>query len=102
MNKNAGASEFDDDIVGAGSAGYVLANRLSADGRRSVLLLETGPKDSNFWIHVPLGYGKLFKEKTVNWMCQTEPEPGLDGRQVFQPTMMIAGKASDMMVEDAR
>src|SRR3984893_7160998 len=77
--------EFDYVIVGAGSAGCVLANRLSADGKNSVLLLEAGPRDTNLWIHVPLGYGRLFKEKTVNWMYQTEPEPGLDGRTVFQP-----------------
>ena len=67
--------EFDYVIVGAGSAGCVLANRLSADGKNSVLLLEAGPKDSNLWIHVPLGYGKLFKDNSVNWMYQTEPEP---------------------------
>ena len=79
MNNNGAGetAEFDYVIVGAGSAGCVLANRLSANGKHSVLLLEAGPKDSNIWIHVPIGYGKLFKEKTVNWMYQTEPEPGL-------------------------
>ena len=51
---------FDYVIVGAGSAGCVLANRLTADGRSTVLLLEAGPRDTDFWIHVPLGYGKLF------------------------------------------
>ncbi|MDO9561217.1 MAG: choline dehydrogenase [Bradyrhizobium sp.] len=89
-------SEFDYVIVGAGSAGCVLANRLSADGRHSVLLLEAGPKDSNLWIHVPLGYGKLFKEKKVNWMYQTEPEPGLNGRQVFQPRGKVLGGSSSI------
>ena len=82
-NMKSEIPEFDYVIVGAGSAGCVLANRLSADGKNSVLLLEAGPKDTNLWIHVPLGYGKLFKEKTVNWMYQTEPEPGLDGRRCF-------------------
>ncbi|MGC2026028.1 lycopene cyclase family protein, partial [Bradyrhizobium sp.] len=77
--------EFDYIIVGAGSAGCVLANRLTADGKYSVLLLEAGPEDSHRWIHIPLGYGRLFKEKAVNWMYQTEPEPGLNGRNVFQP-----------------
>jgi choline dehydrogenase len=105
MNKNApshlGRSssetpEFDYIIVGAGSAGCVLANRLSADGKHSVLLLEAGPKDSNLWIHVPLGYGKLFKDKTVNWMYQTEPEPGLDGRTIFQPRGKVLGGSSSI------
>src|SRR6202023_3611633 len=86
--------EFDYVIVGAGSAGCVLANRLSADGKNSVLLLEAGPKDTNLWIHVPLGYGKLFKAKSVNWMYQTEPEPGLDGRTVFQPRGKVLGGSS--------
>jgi choline dehydrogenase len=89
-------SEYDYIIVGAGSAGCVLANRLSADGKHSVLLLEAGPKDSNLWIHVPLGYGKLFKDKTVNWMYQTEPEPGLDGRTVFQPRGKVLGGSSSI------
>ncbi len=74
----------------------MLANRLSADGKHSVLLLEAGPKDTNLWIHVPLGYGKLFKEKTVNWMYQTEPEPGLNGRQVFQPRGKVLGGSSSI------
>ena len=74
----------------------MLANRLSADGKHSVLLLEAGPKDTNLWIHVPLGYGKLFKDKTVNWMYQTEPEPGLDGRTVFQPRGKVLGGSSSI------
>ncbi|MEN3289303.1 MAG: choline dehydrogenase [Bradyrhizobium sp.] len=88
--------EFDYVVVGAGSAGCVLANRLSENGRHSVLLLEAGPIDKNIWIHVPLGYGKLFKEKTVNWMYQTEPEPGLDGRSVFQPRGKVLGGSSSI------
>ena len=95
-NNNNDAAEFDYVVVGAGSAGCVLANRLSADGKHSVLLLEAGPKDTNLWIHVPLGYGKLFKEKTVNWMYQTEPEPGLNGRQVFQPRGKVLGGSSSI------
>jgi len=98
MNNNGAGetAEFDYVIVGAGSAGCVLANRLSANGKHSVLLLEAGPKDSNIWIHVPLGYGKLFKEKSVNWMYQTEPEPGLHGRQVFQPRGKVLGGSSSI------
>src|ERR1700692_3780458 len=95
-NRSAEVLEFDYVVVGAGSAGCVLPNRLSADGKHSVLLLEAGPKDTNIWIHVPLGYGKLFKEKTVNWMYQTEPEPGLNGRQVFQPRGKVLGGSSSI------
>jgi choline dehydrogenase len=95
-NNNRDAFEFDYVVVGAGSAGCVLANRLTADGKHSLLLLEAGPKDTNIWIHVPLGYAKLFKEKTVNWMYQTEPEPGLHGRQVFQPRGKVLGGSSSI------
>ncbi|MEA2886100.1 MAG: choline dehydrogenase [Bradyrhizobium sp.] len=87
---------YDYIIVGAGSAGCVLANRLSASGRHSVLLLEAGPRDRDIWIHVPLGYGKLFKASHVNWMYQTEPEPGLNGRQVFQPRGKVLGGSSSI------
>lgn len=90
------APEFDYIVVGAGSAGCVLANRLTADGNHSVLLLEAGPEDTHLWIHVPLGYGKLFKEKAVNWMYQTEPEPGLDGRTIFQPRGKVLGGSSSI------
>jgi choline dehydrogenase len=96
MHSDDGAIEFDHVIVGAGSAGCVLANRLSADGKNSVLLLEAGPEDRNPWIHIPLGYGRLFKEKTVNWMYQTEPEPGLNGRSVFQPRGKVLGGSSSI------
>src|ERR1700760_648293 len=90
------APEYDYVVVGAGSAGCVLANRLTANGKHSVLLLEAGPEDSHLWIHVPLGYGKLFKEKAVNWMYQTEPEPGLDGRTIFQPRGKVLGGSSSI------
>ncbi|HEV2677485.1 MAG TPA: choline dehydrogenase [Aliidongia sp.] len=93
---SAGDETFDYVIVGAGSAGCVLANRLSASGRHSVLLLEAGPKDTNLWIHVPLGYGKLFKDGAVNWMYQTEPEPGLNGRSIFQPRGKVLGGSSSI------
>ena len=72
---------FDYIVVGAGSAGCVLANRLTASGRHRVLLLEAGGADRNLWIHIPLGYGKLFADPTVNWLYETEPEPELDDRQ---------------------
>ena len=89
-------STYDYVIVGAGSAGCVLANRLSRAGRYTVLLLEAGPRDSNPWIHVPLGYGKLFAEPKVNWMYQSEPEPELGGRSVFTPRGKVLGGSSSI------
>ena len=89
-------TSFDYVIVGAGSAGCVLANRLSADGRSTVLLLEAGPRDTDFWIHVPLGYGKLFARTDVNWAFQSEPEPTLNGRRVFTPRGKVLGGSSSI------
>ena len=74
-----GVKAHDYIVVGAGSAGCVLANRLSESGRHSVLLLEAGPRDTNPWIHIPLGYGKLFTNARVNWAYESEPEPALEG-----------------------
>ena len=90
------AEVFDYVIVGAGSAGCVLANRLTADGNSKVLLLEAGPRDTNVWIHVPLGYGKLFTRKDVNWAYESEPEPSLGGRRVFTPRGKVLGGSSSI------
>jgi choline dehydrogenase len=92
----ADAGEFDYIVVGAGSAGCVLANRLTADGKYSVLLLEAGPRDRNMWIHIPIGYAKLFKNPKLNWMYQTEAEPELDGRSIFQPRGKVLGGSSSI------
>jgi len=70
-------------IVGAGSAGCVLANRLSANGRHSVLLLEAGPRDTYPWIHIPIGYAKTMFNPRVNWCFHTEPEPEMNGRTIY-------------------
>ena len=97
MNNNNDTSEFDS-CHRRCRLGRLRA-RQSPERRRQaqqVLLLEAGPKDTNIWIHVPLGYGKLFKEKSVNWMYQTEPEPGLNGRQVFQPRGKVLGGSSSI------
>ncbi len=83
-------------IIGAGSAGCVLANRLSASGQHRVLLLEAGPRDTNPWIHIPLGYGKLFADRRVNWAYESEPEPGLNGRRVFSPRGKVLGGSSSI------
>lgn len=88
--------DFDYLIIGAGSAGCVLAHRLSADGRHRVLLLEAGPPDTNPWIHIPLGYGKLFATPSVNWMYQSEPEPELNGRRIFSPRGKVLGGSSSI------
>ena len=87
---------FDYIIVGAGSAGCVLANRLTASGRHRVLLLEAGGRDSNIWIHIPLGYGKLFHNPKVNWLYQSEPEPELNNRQIIQPRGKVLGGSSSI------
>ena len=88
--------EFDFVIVGAGSAGCVLADRLSASGRHRVALIEAGGKDNSFWIDVPLGYGKLFTDPRVNWLYSTEPEPELGGRQIIQPRGKVLGGSSSI------
>jgi choline dehydrogenase len=87
---------YDYIIVGAGSAGCVLANRLTASGRYRVLLLEAGPRDRDPWIHVPLGYGKLFTKSSVNWRYNSEPEPELNGRQVYSPRGKVLGGSSSI------
>ena len=89
-------TSFDTIIVGAGSAGCVLANRLTADGRRNVLLLEAGPRDTNPWIHIPLGYGKLFADKRVNWSYDSEPEPTCNNRRIFTPRGKVLGGSSSI------
>jgi choline dehydrogenase len=87
---------FDFIIVGAGSAGCVLANRLTENPDTKVLLLEAGPRDTNLWIHVPLGYGKLFSRTDVNWAYQSEPEPALNGRRIFTPRGKVLGGSSSI------
>ncbi len=87
---------FDYIVVGAGSAGCVLANRLTASGRHRVLLLEAGGHDRHIWIHIPLGYGKLFADAKVNWLYATEPEPELNNRRIIQPRGKVLGGSSSI------
>jgi choline dehydrogenase len=87
---------FDYIVVGAGSAGCVLANRLTASGRHRVLLLEAGGHDRHIWIHIPLGYGKLFSDRKVNWLYTSEPEAELDNRQIIQPRGKVLGGSSSI------
>lgn len=82
---------FDYVIVGAGSAGCVLANRLSEDGKATVLLLEAGGSDRSIWIQLPIGYGRTYFDKRINWMFDTEPVPGLGGRSSYWPRGKVVG-----------
>ena len=90
------AENFDYIIVGAGSAGCVLADRLSANGTKRVLLLEAGGDDRRFFVQMPLGYGKTFYDKRVNWMYQAEPDPGLNGQRDFYPRGKVLGGSSSI------
>lgn len=84
-------SRFDYIIVGAGTAGCVVASRLSEDSGASVLLLEAGGSDRTIWIQLPIGYGRTFFDKKINWMYETEPDPGLNGRVSYWPRGRVIG-----------
>ncbi|MBL0371659.1 GMC family oxidoreductase N-terminal domain-containing protein [Rhizobium sp. KVB221] len=83
--------EYDYVIVGAGSAGSVLAEALSRDGKSTVAIIEAGGSDRRFFVQMPLGYGKTFFDKTINWNYQAEPDPGLNGQSDFWPRGKIVG-----------
>jgi choline dehydrogenase len=87
---------YDYIVVGAGSAGCVLANRLTADGRYSVLLLEAGPSDSYPWIHIPIGYAKTMFNPKVNWCFYTDPDPGMHMRKIYWPRGKTLGGSSSI------
>ena len=87
---------FDYVIIGAGSAGAVLADRLSASGAHRVLVLEAGGTDMRFWIQTPIGYGKTYYDGRVNWRYQTEPAPGLGGKSSYWPRGKVLGGSSSI------
>lgn len=87
---------FDYVIVGAGSAGCVLANRLSQDGRYSVCLLEAGPPDRFMWIHIPIGYGKTMFHPVYNWGFYTDADPNMLGRKLYWPRGRTLGGSSSI------
>ncbi len=89
-------ASFDYIIVGAGSAGCVLANRLTESGKHTVLLLEAGGSDKRFYVQMPLGYGKTFYDPAVNWMYAAEPDPGLNGQRDHWPRGKIIGGSSSI------
>jgi choline dehydrogenase len=87
---------FDHIVVGGGTAGCLLANRLSADPRRRVLLLEAGGEDDYPWIHIPVGYLYCIGNPRTDWLFQTEPEPGLNGRRLRYPRGKVLGGCSSI------
>ena len=87
---------FDYIIIGGGSAGCTLAGRLSEDPGVNVALLEAGPPDSNVLIHCPAGLALLAKTSQANWCLQTVPQPGLNGRQGYQPRGKVLGGSSSI------
>ena len=89
-------NEFDYIIVGAGTAGCLLANRLSADPTKSVLLLEAGKKDDYLWIHIPVGYLYCIGNPRTDWLYQTEPDAGLNGRRLGYPRGKTLGGCSSI------
>src|SRR5687768_9959465 len=89
-------NRFDFIIVGAGSAGCVLADRLSKSGRFSVLLIEAGGSDRRFMIRMPIGYGHSFYNPRVNWMYSTVPQPSLSGRSSYWPRGKVLGGSSSI------
>ena len=96
VEHGADAPEYDYIIVGAGSAGCVLANRLSADPKNRVLLLEAGGKDTSPLIHIPVGYAETLKDPKINWLYQTEADPGSNNRQHIWPRGKVLGGSSSI------
>lgn len=88
--------EFDCIIIGAGSAGSVLSDRLSASGRDRILLLEAGGTDRRPWVRLPIGYGKTFHNSRVNWCYTSESSDGLDGRAMYWPRGKVLGGSSSI------
>ncbi|HEY0423547.1 MAG TPA: GMC family oxidoreductase N-terminal domain-containing protein [Rhodopila sp.] len=87
---------YDFIVTGAGSAGAVVASRLSESGRHRVLLLEAGPPDTNPWIHIPLGFAKTFIDPAVNWKFESAPQPALGNRRLYLPRGKTLGGSSSI------
>ncbi|MEM5529392.1 choline dehydrogenase [Gammaproteobacteria bacterium AS21] len=87
---------YDYIVIGAGSAGCVMANRLSENSDKTVLLLEAGNKDTNPWIHVPIGYFKIMHNPKTDWCYVTEKDPGINNRQLQWPRGKVLGGSSSL------
>ncbi len=96
IDKLLSKHQYDFIIIGAGSAGCVLANRLSADNSNKVLLLEAGGKDTSPWIHIPVGYFKTMHNPATDWCYVTEPDPGIANRQLQWPRGKVLGGSSSL------
>jgi choline dehydrogenase len=90
------AGKYDYIIIGAGTAGCVLANRLTQDGSVKVLLIEAGAKDDYIWIHIPVGYLYCINNPRTDWMYRTEPDAGLNGRSLIYPRGKVLGGSSSI------
>lgn len=92
-NRPSGTADIEADVivVGAGTAGSVIAAGLSEDPSLDVLLVEAGPTDRNPWIHIPVGFSRLLQSKRLNWRYRTVPQPGLDGREIDWPRGRVVG-----------
>ena len=96
MDYNSPVDSFDYIIVGAGSAGCVLANRLSEDETVRVCLIEAGPEDTHPLIHIPMGFSLMGENRTLNWYFETVPQPNLNGRRGYQPRGRVLGGSSSI------
>lgn len=88
--------EYDYIVVGSGSAGCVLADKLSASGQNTVLVLEAGDHDRRVWINMPIGYGKTFYDERVNWKFEAQPEAALKDRRIYFPRGRVVGGSSSI------
>ncbi|MCY4049984.1 MAG: choline dehydrogenase [Gammaproteobacteria bacterium] len=95
-NKEKPVENYDYIVVGAGSSGCVVANRLSENPSHRVLLLEAGGKDQNPWIHIPVGYFKTMHNPSTDWCYRTEPDPGISGRSLQWPRGKVLGGSSSL------
>ena len=96
MGSDSADETFDFVVSGAGSAGAVVAARLSESGRYRVLLLEAGPPDSNPWIHIPLGFARTYVDPRVNWKFESAPQPQFDNRRIYVPRGKTLGGTSSI------